>query len=71
MARGAGRRARRGRVEAIAEQSAHIATPRSGNCNGTLGDTRDFAAAAQQVRALMFIERFADDIDRRLEALGQ
>lgn len=27
--------------------------------------------AAQQVRALMFVERFADDIDRRLEALGQ
>ena len=28
-------------------------------------------AAAQQVRALMFIERFAADVDRRLEALGQ
>jgi molecular chaperone HscB len=28
-------------------------------------------AAAQQVRALMFIERFADDVDRRLDALGQ
>jgi molecular chaperone HscB len=29
------------------------------------------AAAAQQVRALMFVERFAADVDRRLEALGQ
>ncbi len=37
----------------------------------TLDVSRDFAAAAQQVRALMFIERFAGDIDRRLEALGQ
>lgn len=37
----------------------------------TLDDTHDHAAAAQQVRALMFIERFAHDIDRRLEALGQ
>jgi molecular chaperone HscB len=37
----------------------------------TLDIARDFAAAAQQVRALMFIERFGDDIDRRLEALGQ
>jgi len=35
-------------------------------------DTRaDWPAAAQQVRALMFIERFAEDVDRRLEALGQ
>lgn len=31
----------------------------------------DFTAAAQQVRALMFVERFAEDVDRRLEALGQ
>ncbi|MBX3618539.1 MAG: Fe-S protein assembly co-chaperone HscB [Rhizobacter sp.] len=31
----------------------------------------DFAPAAEQVRALMFVERFADDVDRRLEALGQ
>jgi molecular chaperone HscB len=37
----------------------------------TLDDMHDHAAAAQQVRALMFIERFAHDIDRRLEALGQ
>jgi molecular chaperone HscB len=28
-------------------------------------------AAAEQVRALMFVERFAQDIDRRLEALEQ
>lgn len=32
------------------------------------GDTQ---AAAAQVRALMFVERFAEDVDRRLEALGQ
>jgi molecular chaperone HscB len=36
-----------------------------------LDDRRDFAAAAQQVRALMFVERFAHDVDGRLEALGQ
>ena len=29
----------------------------------------DAPAAAAQVRALMFIERFAEDVDRRLEAL--
>jgi molecular chaperone HscB len=37
----------------------------------TLDEQRDFAAAAHQVRALMFVERFARDVDQRLEALGQ
>jgi molecular chaperone HscB len=37
----------------------------------TLDERHDWAAAAQQVRALMFVERFAQDLDRRLEALGQ
>src|SRR6185369_1384777 len=31
----------------------------------------DWAGAAELVRALMFIERFASDVDARLEALGQ
>lgn len=39
---------------------------------GTDADTAAAtAAAAQQVRALMFIHRFRSDLDRRLEALGQ
>jgi molecular chaperone HscB len=32
---------------------------------------RDFAALAQQVRALMFVERFARDVEVRLDQLGQ
>jgi len=31
----------------------------------------DAAAAAQQVRALMFIERFAHDVEARIDQLGQ
>jgi molecular chaperone HscB len=31
----------------------------------------DFAALAQQVRALMFVERFASDVENRLDQLGQ
>ncbi|HEY8358387.1 MAG TPA: co-chaperone HscB, partial [Ramlibacter sp.] len=31
----------------------------------------DAAAAAQQVRALMFLERFGSDIEDRLAQLGQ
>ncbi|WP_310461591.1 Fe-S protein assembly co-chaperone HscB [Sphaerotilus sp.] len=38
----------------------------------TLIDERqDWPAAAAQVRALMFVVRFAADVDRRLDALGQ
>jgi molecular chaperone HscB len=37
----------------------------------TLDEQGDIAAAAEQVRALMFVERFAEDIDHKLEALGQ
>jgi len=59
------------RVEAIADEvRAHRNAALEG-LQQTLDVARDFTAAAQQVRALMFVERFADDIDRRLEALGQ
>jgi molecular chaperone HscB len=37
----------------------------------TLDEQHDYALGAQQVRALMFVERFASDVERRLEALGQ
>jgi molecular chaperone HscB len=37
----------------------------------TLDDEHDYAQGAAQVRALMFVERFASDVDGRLEALGQ
>jgi len=37
----------------------------------TLDELADAAAAAQQVRALMFVARFRDDIGRRLEALDR
>jgi molecular chaperone HscB len=35
----------------------------------SLDDQQDAAAAAQQVRALMFVARFRNDIRRRLDAL--
>jgi molecular chaperone HscB len=37
----------------------------------TIDQHQDWAAAAAQVRALMFVARFAQDIDRRLDTLGQ
>ena len=58
-------------VKAIADKvRAHRAAALD-RVQQTLDGARDYAAAAEQVRALMFIERFGDDIDRRLEALGQ
>jgi molecular chaperone HscB len=36
-----------------------------------LDEQDDPAAAAQQVRALMFIERFGEDVQARMEQLGQ
>ncbi len=36
-----------------------------------LDERHDAAAAAQLVRALMFVARFRSDIDKRLDALGQ
>lgn len=40
-------------------------------CRRLLDDEQQFAAAAQQVRALMFIARFERDIESRLDQLGQ
>ena len=61
-------------VEQVETLADEVAAHRRASL-ATLGDTidarADMAAAAQQVRALMFVERFAEDVDRRLEALGQ
>ena len=40
-------------------------------CGQLLDQQADYAGAARQVRALMFIARFADDIERRRDQLGQ
>ena len=32
---------------------------------------KDFPAAAQQVRSLMFVERFSSEVDTRIDQLGQ
>ena len=40
-------------------------------CEALLDTAHDYPAAAQQVRALMFIQRFEDDVNDRLDGLGQ
>jgi molecular chaperone HscB len=58
-------------VEMLAEEVESHRRNAFATLQKTLDEDRDFSAAAQQVRALMFVERFAHDIDHRFEALGQ
>lgn len=58
-------------VEALADDVHERRAEALARLAETIDTRADWPAAAQQVRALMFIERFAEDVDRRLEALGQ
>jgi len=58
-------------VEALAEHVTEHHRKALEGLRHLIDEQGDLGAAAQQVRALMFVERFATDIDRRLEALGQ
>jgi molecular chaperone HscB len=58
-------------VEALEAEVARFRDDALASLASTLDTRQDAAAAAQQVRALMFVERFAADIDQRLESLGR
>ncbi len=58
-------------VEALSDSVATHRRNALEHLAATCDEQADFVAAAEQVRALMFVERFAEDVDRRLEALGQ
>ena len=58
-------------VDALATDVAGQRSALLAELERTLDDEHNHAEAARQVRALMFVERFASDVDRRLEALGQ
>ena len=58
-------------VEALSDEVAAHRSRALAALATSLDERGDAKAAAQQVRALMFVERFAQDIERRLEALGQ
>jgi molecular chaperone HscB len=63
-----------GSIDAVEVLSEQVATQRKevlAQLEKLLDQAHDYPAAVQQVRVLMFIERFVDDIDHRLEALGQ
>ncbi len=60
-----------GDLEQINADLAQARAGTLGRIEALLDESGDAAAAAQQVRALMFIERFAHDVEARFDQLGQ
>ena len=58
-------------VEALADEVASERRRMELALTQTIDQHQDWSAAAGQVRALMFVARFAQDIERRLDTLGQ
>ena len=58
-------------LEEIALQSNSSGREQLSKIEQMLDINKDFAAAAQQVRSLMFIERFSGEVDARIDQLGQ
>ncbi|MDD2728524.1 Fe-S protein assembly co-chaperone HscB [Malikia sp.] len=54
-------------IEALLDQTQAFRRDMLEQLGRTIDQQRDAAAAAQQVRALMFVERFADDLHGRLD----
>ncbi|MES2688087.1 MAG: Fe-S protein assembly co-chaperone HscB [Pseudomonadota bacterium] len=58
-------------IEEIAVQAMSSKLEQLSKIEQLLDAEKDFPAAARQVRGLMFIERFASEVDARIDALGQ
>ena len=58
-------------MEEIASQANHDGREQLSKIEQTLDIDKNFAAAAQQIRSLMFIERFSSEVDARIDQLGQ
>jgi molecular chaperone HscB len=60
-------------AQAIRELDAEVESAQAGRLKALealLDQGGDLEAASAQVRALMFVDKFRADVDRRLEALG-
>ena len=58
-------------LEALQQQVQSARTRALSSLDWLIDEKGDYPAAAQQVRALMFIERFSSELDERLDRLGQ
>ena len=56
-------------LEALHDEVQHAHQANLQQCGHLIDGAHDFGAAAQQVRALMFIERFLRDIEDRLDQI--
>ena len=59
-------------VLAVTDLEAQVSAVRASRMQSLarlLDESKDAPAAAQEVRALMFIERFSDDVQQRLDHL--
>ena len=58
-------------VDALADEDMQARNAGLPRCAALIDQQGDYPAAAQQVRALLFLARLSDDIDRRREQPGQ
>lgn len=58
-------------LEAIADEASQAARAHLADIERLIDLEKDFAAAAQRVRSLMFIERFSAEVGQRIDQLGQ
>ncbi len=58
-------------LEEIASQTLNSKRDALLKIEQTLDQQKDYPVAAQQVRSLMFIERFGSEVDARIDSLGQ
>ena len=58
-------------LEEIASQANHNGREQLSKIEQTIDTNKDFSAAAQQIRSLMFIARFSSEVDARIDQLGQ
>jgi molecular chaperone HscB len=62
------------RLEDLERMADEVSTARRSmlqDLQTTADERQDWPALAQQVRALMFVERFASDVENRIDLLGQ
>ncbi len=58
-------------LDKIGQQAAEILREQLSKAERLIDSSKDYSAAAQAVRALLFIQKFQADVDRRFELLGQ
>ncbi|MES2910948.1 MAG: Fe-S protein assembly co-chaperone HscB [Pseudomonadota bacterium] len=58
-------------LEALLAQVNEHEREQLSNIGQSIDGAKDFNAAAQQVRSLMFMQRFASEVEERLDQLGQ